>query len=142
MSNRKHRKALHPRGQKSARKHDIDIRRKMEARITAIGDSLVEEGLLSELVCFGPLSKESSEGRDFTATMIVDGDPIEHSFGMTIYGSDVANQRQTSYPNVDQWSLPWNINDTTIRKKILGQFDIDVKLSQEIPDKTMREFLS
>ena len=141
MSNRKHRKVQHLRGQGSSVKRDGNMRRKMEMRIKEIGDGLVEEGLLGGFACSDPSSKESSEGRDFTATMIVGGDPIEHSFGMTIYGSDVANQRQTSYPNVDQWSLPWNINDTTIRKKILGQFSIDVKLSQEIPDKTMREFL-
>ena len=97
--------------------------REMEGRVNDIGQNMVEGGELEEFIYHEPNSPEDQEGRDFTAVMVIDGERVDRSFGITISGNGVAALDRVLHPKAAQWSLPWNTKDETIRGKILRLFD-------------------
>lgn len=96
--------------------------RELEERVHAIGRSMVDSGCLQEFTYHGTNSQEDQEGKDFTAAVIVDGERVERSFGVTISGNGVTDLDSVLHPGVSSWSLPWNTKDETIRMKILALF--------------------
>jgi len=95
--------------------------RMMELRVSDILKKMVEEGVLESSVYNEPNSAEDADGKDFTVRKKIDGKMEERSFGITISQKNLFDS-QTKHPDVSQWWLPINTNDSTIEHKVLSLF--------------------
>lgn len=97
----------------------------MEKRIEKIGENLVTDGLLKEFKRHEANSQEDWDGADFTAIAIIDGQEFVKSFGVTISSGSKALEDKFRYNASvpEQWWIPWNTKNETIRKKILQLFE-------------------
>lgn len=98
--------------------------REMEHRIEKIGQLLIEEGLLINFERHAANTREDWDGADFTAVAMVCGERVEKSFGVTISAGAKVLEDKFRYNGTvpEQWWIPWNTKDETIKRKILRLF--------------------
>lgn len=95
--------------------------RRFESKVEQVLYRMQQQGRIVRFTYHQPHSQEDREGKDFTVVKVVNGQPIEQSFGISISQHRV-HQSQEKHPNVPQLHLPLRMKDDQIATAILTLF--------------------
>ena len=95
--------------------------RNFEEVVFKILQQIQNKGHFKDVAYHAPNSTEDRAGKDFTVAIIIEGERVECSFGMTtsLHSREFARGR---YPEVPQFHWPLNTKPETIQKRVLALF--------------------
>lgn len=95
--------------------------RNFEEVVFKMLQQMQNEGHFKDVAYHAPNSTEDHAGKDFTVAIVLKGERVERSFGMTtsLHSREFARGR---YPKVPQFHWPLNTKPETIQKRVLALF--------------------
>ena len=103
-----------------------EIGRQFEGEVAELLRKMQDEKLILSFVRHAPHSKEDHDGRDFTVTGLVEGRPVERSFGVTISQRSWSDSK-ILHPHVPQFCFPIGSKPETIRARVLELFSSETR---------------